>query len=278
MDDILWPLRGVLLFLRHPSWWLRPMLGMLFGLLIFLGIGFSVGWFFWPSAELIGWSFWWRVAVAIGVGGAALVMSWVLFLPIILSLLLEDLARTVLRHSATLTLPHLGLHHATAEKLAQLAANVVQPNELPFVPGLLASLRVVSGTLGPRFGWMGAAFISGIMVPPSSVVVSALGMSHIACIDACDIAMSLRGFTGEQRLRTLAAHRKEIRQAALAAGIMNLGLGATVIGWLVWLPGIVVGAVLRTRAWEEFALKTPTPTNAEPAAPAALADKAEKTA
>jgi hypothetical protein len=268
MDDILWPLRGVLLFLRHPSWWLRPMVGMLFGLLIFIGIGFSAGWFLWPSAELIGWSFWWRVAVAIGVGGAALVMSWVLFLPIILSILLEDLARTVLRQSATLTLPHLGPQLETAGKFAQLASNAAQPNELPFVPGLLASLRVIAGTLGPRFGWMGAAFVSGIIVPPSSVVVSALGMSHIACIDACDIAMSLRGFSGEQRLQALAAHRKEIRQAALTAGIMNLGLGATVIGWLIWLPGIVVGAVLRTRAWEEIAFTAKTVTKTESAATA----------
>jgi hypothetical protein len=70
-------------------------------------------------------------------------------------------------------------------------------------------------------------------------------------------------------LQALVAHRKEIRQAALTAGITNLGLGATVIGWLVWLPGIVVGAVLRTRAWEEIALTAKTAKKTEPAATAA---------
>jgi hypothetical protein len=119
------------------------------------------------------------------------------------------------------------------------------------VPGLLASLKVLGWTMPTRLGWMGTSLVSGLIVPPLGVVVSALGMGHVACIDAIDIALSLRGFDGHHRLAALKAHRNEIRQAALTAGMLHLGLSATIIGWVLWLPGIVVGAALRTRAWDD---------------------------
>ena len=143
--------------------------------------------------------------------------------------------------------------HAHALPSLGAAAGIerAMSHELPLVPGLLASLKVLGWTLPVRFAWMGSSLISGLIVPPLGVVISALGMGHIACIDAIDIALGLRGFDGKQRLAALKEHRNEIRQAALTAGLLHLGLAATIIGWVLWLPGVVVGAALRTRSWND---------------------------
>jgi hypothetical protein len=263
MQDVLWPVRGVWLFLRHPRWWIRPLAGMFLSLCAIIGLGIFTAWWLWPGAADVGWLYWWWSLFAVGMGCAVVVITWVVSLPVLMSLLLEDLARQVLRYTKQypVTFPHL----TGSEKLSDLATGIEKMSEaeLPMLPGLLASLRVLGGTLVPRLGWMGASLLSGIVVPPSGIVVSALGMGHIACIDACDIALSLHGLDGEHRLSALRAHRNEIRQAALTAGVLNLGLAATIIGWIVWLPGIVVGAVLQTQSWAEIS-KTSTPSIAPP--------------
>lgn len=252
MDDVLWPLRGVLLFLRKPRWWVRPMLGMLLTLAAFLGLGIGVAWWLWPDALTVTGLWWWVYAgIAIGLAVASTVVAWVLLLPIVLSFLLEDLARKANAYAKehTSALPSLG----PAEALGGVVSGIdrAASHELATVPGLLASLKVLGGTLPVRLAWMGTSFLTGLIIAPLGVVVSALGMGHIACIDAIDISLSLRGFDGHHRLAALKAHRNEVRQAALTAGLLHLGLSATIIGWLLWLPGIVVGAALRTRAWPD---------------------------
>lgn len=251
MDDVLWPLRGVLLFLRSPRWWIRPILGMMLALAAYIGIGLGVAWSLWPSAEITGLWWWAYAGVAVGLAVAAVVVAWVLLLPILLSFLLEDLARKANAYARDHAepLPSLG----AAESLAGVVGGIdrAASHELPTVPGLLASLKVLGGTMPTRLTWMGSSLVSGLLVPPLGVVISALGMGHIACIDAIDIGLGLRGFDGQHRLAALKAHRNEVRQAALTAGLLHLGLSATIIGWVLWLPGIVVGAALRTREWSD---------------------------
>lgn len=220
----------------------------------FIGLGISTAWWLWPSEADSGWLYWWWSLFAVGMGGVVVVSAWVASLPVLMSLLLEDLARQVLHYIKQNGVPltHLGAVETSSNVVTGI--DKVLHNELPMLPGVLASLKVLGGTLVPRLGWMGASLLSGLVVPPSGIVVSALGMGHIACIDACDIALSLHGLDGERRLLALRAHRNEIRQAALTAGMLNLGLAATIIGWIIWLPGIVVGAVLRTQSWAELSV------------------------
>lgn len=261
MDEVMWPLRGVLLFLRKPGWWIRPILGMLLTLAAFLAIGIGTAWSLWPDSQTVSAIWWWAyVGIAVGLAVAAVLVAWVLLLPIVLSVVLEDLARKANAYAKdhAHALPSLG---------AAVGIERAASHELPLVPGLLASLKVLGWTLPVRFAWMGSSLVSGLIVPPLGVVISALGMGHIACIDAIDIALGLRGFDGKQRLAALKEHRNEIRQAALTAGLLHLGLAATIIGWVLWLPGIVVGAALRTRSWNDTRGDAPMATTAPAAAP-----------
>ncbi len=251
MEEVLWPLRGVLLFLRSPRWWIRPILGMLLALAAYIGLGLGVAWSLWPAAETTGLWWWMYAGIAVGLAVAAVLAAWVLLLPIVMSFLLEDLARKANAYAKehAQALPSLG----PAESLAGVMADIDRgaSHELPTVPGLLASLKVVGATLPTRLTWMGSSLVCGLVVPPLGIVVSALGMGHIACIDAIDISLGLRGFDGNHRLAALKAHRTQIRQAALTSGMLHLGLSATGIGWVLWLPGIVVGAALHTQSWND---------------------------
>lgn len=244
MEESLWPLRGVLLFLRSPRWWLRPMLGMMLALFAFIGIGLGVAWGLWPSVTTTGWSWWLYALMAVGLAVASVVVAWVLLLPLLMSFLLEDLARKAVAYAKAEAAKSPGADLFTT-------VNRVVSQELSIMPSILASLKVLGGTLPIRLGWISASFICGLIIAPLGVVVSALGMGHIACIDAIDISLGLRGFTGASRLAALKVHRNDVRQAALTAGLLHLGLAVTVIGWLLWLPGIVVGAALRTRTWPD---------------------------
>lgn len=248
MDEILWPLRGVLLFLRSPRWWVRPMVGMSLAMAAFFGLGIGIAWWLWPLEHVTGMWWWLYAGMAVGLAVASVVIAWVLLLPLLMSFLLEDLARKANAYAkehvpasgAPPSLPTMGGGIERAES-----------HELATMPGILASLKVLGGTLPVRMGWMGTSLITGLVIAPLGVVVSALGMGHIACIDAIDIALGLRGFNGRQRLEALKAHRDEVRQSALTAGLLHLALSATIIGWVLWLPGIVVGAALRTRSWPD---------------------------
>ena len=109
---------------------------------------------------------------------------------------------------------------------------------------------------------------------PLGLLVGAFGMAHLACIDAFDMALAVRGLSGARRRETMRAHRDEIVQGAMAGAVMNLGLGVTVLGWILWLPAMVSGAALQVLSWPEVAaLPAPAPAavpveaHADPALP-----------
>ena len=64
----------------------------------------------------------------------------------------------------------------------------------------------------------------------------------------------MRGLPGPRRREAMRAHREEIIQGAMAGAVMNLGLGVTVLGWILWLPAMVSGAAVRVLSWPETAI------------------------
>jgi hypothetical protein len=83
------------------------------------------------------------------------------------------------------------------------------------------------------------------------VIVGAFAMSHMAAIDAADTALAARGIAGRRRMELLRLHRSEMVQGAAVGTGLNIGLGVTVLGWLLWLPAMVAGAATRVITWPE---------------------------
>lgn len=227
MSDALWPARGLWSFLNRPAWWGRPMLAMLVTLLLLIAASTAIGWWWWPTAETTGWSWWWQMGRALGLAGVAALVTWMLVLPLLMAVALEALARAV-----------------------QVRAGAAPTPEPRMSVAVLAGLRVLMGTLHIRLGCLLLA-LSGAFLGPLGLVIGGLSMAFIACIDAIDIALSVRGLNGAQRLRALRSHRGEVWLGALSAGTLNLVLLPTGIGWLIWLPGLVVGAAEQVLGWDE---------------------------
>lgn len=221
-----WPLTGIWLFLRSPRWWFRPLIASLLGWLALLGLAIGMLWLRWPVAEVGGWGWWWQVFLAIGFAGAALVAGWLVVLPIVMSLAMESLARAALRAAG------------------------VEPVELPVWRSVGAGLRVMGNTLPMRLGWAGAGVALGLVLGPVGAVVGAIGMGQVACLDALDLALSLRGLDGIARVRVLAARRRARLEAGALAGIANLLAATTLVLWPLWLPGLVVGAAQEVATWD----------------------------
>jgi hypothetical protein len=221
----LWPLSGCWLFLRSPRWWLRPLLATALGWLTLVGIFAGVVLWRWPAADAVGWTRIWEISLAMGQASAGVLVGWLVVMPILMSLAMEDLARQVLRRAG------------------------IETEELSVWRSLWATARVVINTLPMRLGWAGAGVVLGVFAGPVGAIVGALGMGQVACLDAYDLALSLRGLDGRARLRLLAERRSDRRSAGIMAGILNLLLAASVVLWPLWLPGLVVGAAREVARW-----------------------------
>ena len=73
-------------------------------------------------------------------------------------------------------------------------------------------------------------------------------MGRIAVVDAYDIALGAQGFTSDQRLAFYASRGPFFSGSALTAGLLQVGLAFTLLGWLLWMPALVCGAALRCAA------------------------------
>ncbi len=222
-----WPILGLRIYLAHPRLWLRPCIGLLLAWIMMLSAIIGVGWWWWPTPSPH-WSRWLaHLGIDLGLAAAAALAVWIFLLPLVMSFALERLARE-----------------------AQRLAGAPPPQDEPLFASVRSSLHVLVRTLPLRIGWMGLALLSAFS-GPIGVIVVACAMAHMAAIDAFDIALSARGIGGRRRMEIQRMHRHEVTQGALAAAALNIGLGLTALGWLLWLPALVAGAATRVVSWPE---------------------------
>jgi hypothetical protein len=223
-----WPLNGLLFFLSRPRLWARPLAAVAvgWGLIIAVSFGVSAGAF--PSWQLPWWDWLLLTLKAVGYGIAVFLALWVSVVPLLLSLAFEHLARAAQRDVG--------------------AGPVV---EEPLARSLVSTCQVVLGTMLPRIFWLLLSVAAIFLAGPVSVVVGAIGMAAIGVIDAVDVALAVRGVPGSRRLAIMRAHRGALRTGALLAAALNLALGLTIVGWLLWLPALVCGAAVLVLQWPE---------------------------
>jgi hypothetical protein len=229
MRRALWPLNGLGVFLKHPHLWRRPFIGLLLVWIVLLAASIGVGWWWWPAAALTIWPWLLHASLALGLATVTALAAWIILLPLVMSFAMEHLAREV-----------------------QRLAGAPPPTSESMLASLGSTLHVLLRTLPLRIAWMGVALIASFF-GPLGVVVGAFAMAHMAAIDAMDTAMAARGIPGRRRMEIQRLHRGELIQGAGVGAAMNIGLGLTVLGWLLWLPAMVAGAAARVIAWPEVA-------------------------
>jgi hypothetical protein len=223
-----WPVTGTLDYIRQPRLWGWPLVTTAAGwTIILLVFAWVLAWQR-PAHDIGFWStlvgYLWALAKA---GGAALAI-YLLILPVLVGLACEQLAKRV-----------------------QRAAGAPEAREEPLHRAVWSTGRVILNTLHLRLLWLGVSIVALLITGPFGLVVGAFAMAQIAVIDAADIGLAMRGCDGLTRIRLLAAHRAELRRAALPAAGLNIALGVTFLGWLFWLPGLVTGAARLVLDWPE---------------------------
>lgn len=254
-----WPLRGLSYFISHPRLWLRPLVGTALGygliLLIFLGVlylawpdgtatvpppppettggedgGFwaAIGdWFggLWDGfAGFFGWLF--TYLAAFGWAILAALLGWALLLPLIMGFAYEHLVRRVFHHEAV----------ATADETV--------------ITAIFSASQVLLRTLHWRLLWPAISLGSIFFVPFLAPLIGQFGLSHIAAIDGCDLALSLRGVTGKERSRLIAQHRRGMWGGVWVATAIGLVMGVTFLAWLLFLPMVFTGTALWVAHWQ----------------------------
>ena len=151
-----------------------------------------------------------------------LLIIWVFVLPLALSMAFESLVRK--------TCTDHGYETASEQMIA----------------GIRSGIRVLFRTLGWRLLWPAAAFVCSFIpiLAPFGVLLSAIGLGHITCIDACDLALSIQGKDGTSRTDFLREHKQTLLQSGMVAGLLHIGLGFTFILWPFFLPAIFCGAAI----------------------------------
>lgn len=231
-----WPLTGLLAILRRPSLLGWPVLALIVAWAAVLALFVVVLIARRPVSDLgfvnalVGYL--WALGLA---GGAAVLLAMILQ-PLLMVFALDAIARAQFQHC--------GLPPATEEPLAQ---------------AIFSALRVIMNTLHLRLAAVTVAFLAPLIAGPFGLALAAGAVAHVALIDAVDTALAVRGLNGAQRLAALAAHRRELRGALLAATGSNIVLSLSVLGWLLWLPSLVAGAATTVSTWPEVASRPSPP-------------------
>lgn len=216
-DDPWWPWRGLAWWLAHPSCWLRSLLAVGLAVGVALLVGVLIGWWDWPTAELTGWAWWWRCAVALTLALVAAFVVWLSALPLLLLWLLDALAVDI-RRSAGLPVAAAAPHAAVPAALAMLWRTL--PRRLACT--LIALVAAWCGPFGLPVVWFAAGYL--------------------LATDAYDTALAAERVDAEWRWSEIRAANRELLAGALTA--MPL-LALPVIGWLLAPQALVCGAALR---------------------------------
>lgn len=223
-----WPVSGTIAYISQPRLWGWPLAATAAGWTVILVVFASVLVWRRPPHDAGFWNtlvgYLWALAQA---GGAAMA-AYIVTLPLLVGLACEQLAKRVQRE-----------------------AGAPEAREEPLPKALWSTARVILNTLHLRVGWLLVGVVALVLTGPFGLLVGAFAMAQVAVIDAADVGLAMRGCDGLTRIRILAAHRSELRQAALPAAALNIGLGVTFLGWLFWLPGLVAGAAKQVLSWPE---------------------------
>jgi hypothetical protein len=234
-----WPVSGTIAYITQPRLWGWPLASTAAGWTIILLVFASVLVWRRPPHDTGFWNtlvgYLWALAQA---GGAAFA-SYIVILPLLVGLACEQLAKRIQRE-----------------------AGAPDAAEEPLPKAIWSTARVILNTLHLRIAWLLVGVVALVLTGPFGLLVGAFAMAQIAVIDAADVALAMRGCDGLTRIRILAAHRGELRQAAIPAALVNVGLGVTFVGWLFWLPGLVAGAARKVLEWPEVRTLTALPPSA----------------
>ncbi|MCH9633061.1 MAG: hypothetical protein S4CHLAM6_14120 [Chlamydiae bacterium] len=224
----LWPFRGLSYFVAHPKMWWLPILTTFILTIILLAVFLFVMVITWPSLDMTFWIKLWHILKSFGYSTTALLVAFIVLMPIVLTLALDKMVRKILLNEEGRTF------------------------EVGFFRSIYSGTIIFFKTLFWRIFWPIVGLIGVIFLGPIGAFISQLGIGHLAIIDGVDLTLALKGLSTDQRISLYKKKRGEIFCMGFFAAILSMGLSITVVGWLIWIPSVFTGTALWVKDWPEL--------------------------
>ncbi len=215
------PLRGFIYFLRNPYLWWRPLFSAFLIFIILLSVFISVAYVFWPK-EFNDWlSYLGQLGVSIGYSMGALLIFWVMGLPLMLTYFFSSFIKAVLKK----------------EKMPFYEEN--------FSEALHGGIYILIKTLKWRIFWPIASVLATLFLGPIGIFIAHFGLGHIMAIDALDLSLSYEGLTPEKRLKIL--KKAPLFSFSCTSAFISIILSFTIVGLLFWFPSMVIASIFLSK-------------------------------
>ncbi len=121
---------------------------------------------------------------------------------------------------------------------------IVKRPGVNWISEIASSFWIFFRTLKWRILWPVLIVLSLVFAPLLTFPVSLFAINHLALLEGLDLALTVFGYSGSERVQWLKTRGGDCLVAALPACGLSLVLGLTLIGWLLWLPALYCGAFL----------------------------------
>ncbi len=224
----LWPFRGLAYFVTHPKMWWLSILATFILTVILLAVFLFVVMITWPNLDTTFWIKLWHILKSFGYGTIALLVAFIVLMPIVLTLALDKMTRKIL--------------------LLEEGRAI----EVGFFRSVYSGTLIFFKTIFWRIFWPVVGLVCVIFLGPIGAFISQIGIGHLAIIDGVDLTLALKGLNTDQRISLYRKKRGKIFCMGFFAAILSMGLSITVIGWLIWIPSVFAGATLWVKDWPEL--------------------------
>lgn len=208
---------GFWFYLARPKFWLRPLAFMIFTWFLFFSFFLFVLYSVWPLNESFSASYTIKMLQAIGVASACSIGVWVFIFSFVSNQIFEALIKKVLIEKKCFIHP------------------------LSCIKSIKEGFLFFYKTLFWRFFWVIASLIC-YFLGPFSLLISQVGLSHLAFIDGCEMTLLLLGVCFPQRFSFYKRHNKKVLLSSVFFGLLSLFFIPSILLWLFWVPSLYIGA------------------------------------
>lgn len=223
---VMFPFKGSAYFLTHPRYWPLQLLAMLCLLVLLIGAFVGVLMWTWPHEATSWWPHLWGILKSIGFAAVATLLAFIVFMPLLLTLALDKMVRKML-----------------------MELKAFKKEEVTFLKSVYSSTVIFFRTLFWRIFWPVIGLIGALFLGPFGAFLAWVGIGHLAVIDGVDLTLALQGYDTKTRLLAYKERKGQIFCMGVSAGCLSMLLSFTILGWLIWVPGVIAGCTLWVMEW-----------------------------
>ncbi len=223
---LIYPFRGSTYFLTHPRYWPLQLTAMFVLMVLLIGAFAGVLIWTWPH-EVIGW--WphvWGILKSIGFSTVAVLVAFIIFMPLLLTLALDKMVRKML-----------------------IELNAYKKEDVAFFKSVYSSSIIFFKTFFWRIFWPIVGLFSALFLGPFGAFLALVGIGHLAVIDGVDLTLALQGYDTKTRIKAYKERKGQIFCMGISAACLSMLLSFTILGWLIWVPGVIGGCALWVMEW-----------------------------